>query len=178
MSHLIHRPVPDIQTLEDLHIAAYLVEDECGECLLSLAHQMEVHHNPVMAELFERFADMRKRTAAEIFAAMKPEWRQNIYTRDLRWLGESCPGAVDILSAHYRMRPWHGYRLALAAFERIHEFYSAIAVESENDAVRHQAVEFRTRIAADIRALEETLAGIAEPEREWDHDDDPPMIQE
>ena len=178
MTRRIQKTVPDIETLEDFHIAAYLVEDECGECLLSLAHQMEVHHNPVMAELFERLADMRKRSAAEIFAAMEPEWRKNIYGRDLRWLGESCPGAVDILSAHYRMQPWHGYRLALSAFERIHDFYDEIAVETENDAVRRHAIDLRARIAADIRALEEELATIPEPEAAWDHDDDPPMIQE
>ncbi|HHN73067.1 MAG TPA: hypothetical protein ENK13_03160, partial [Thermopetrobacter sp.] len=149
---------PDIETLEDLLAAAYLVEEEAGECLLSLSHQMEVHHNAPMAALFARLSDMRHEAAAAIYAAMQPAWRERIYARDLRWLGESCPGAVDITGAHYRMRPVHGLRLALAAFERIHDFYDEVVHFSESDEVRRHAVELRARVAEDVRAVEEELA--------------------
>ncbi len=178
MNERVQRLAPDIESLEDLLAAAYMVEEEAGECLLSLAHQMEVHHNVPMAMLFRRLSEMRREQAAAIYASMRPEWRQRIYARDLRWLGESCPGAVDIVSAHYRMQPAHGLRLALAAFGRIHDFYDEIVHTTEIEEVRQRAIELRAHIAEHIRELEEELARTPEPDDHWDHDDDPPMYQE
>ncbi len=178
MTERIGHTPPHIDNLQDLLTAAYLVEEEAGSCLETLADQMEVHNNPQMAELFRRMAAMRKEHAAAIYASMEPEWRKEIYTRNLRWLGESCPGAVDITSAHYLMRPWHGLQIALTAKRRIHDFFEAVARMTQDEAVRKRAVELKAAVATHIRAVEEELARTPEPEEHWNHDDDPPVLQE
>jgi len=177
MTGKLTRPLPHIETLEDLLTAACLVEEEAAECLQSLGEQMEAHHNPPMAALFTRLADMRARHAARILAQMEPAWRARRYRRDARWLGAVCPGSVDMLEAHYLMQPAHGLRLAINSWRGIHDFLSALAAAMPDAALERRAVELKARVAADLRAIEEELARTQDPQEDWSHDDDPPVIQ-
>ncbi len=178
MTERVTRPLPHIETLEDLLTAACLVEEAAAECLQSLGEQMEVHHNPQMSALFFRLADMRASHAGRILAEMEPRWRADRYRRDPRWLGEACPGVADVHQAHYLMQPAHGLQLAAASARRIHDFFSALAAAMPDAALEQRAVELKAQVAADLRAIEEELARTARPCEDWHHDDDPPVMQE
>ncbi len=178
MTQRMKQTPPHIDTMQDLLTAAYMVEEAAAECLTSLSHQMEVHNNPQMAELFARMAEMRAEHAATIHAAMEPAWRTEIYNREMRWLGESCPGAVEMEQAHYLMQPAHGLKIARNACARIHDFFADIAGMTQDEAIRRKATELKAEVAAHLRAVEEELARTPDPEEHWNHDDDPPVLQE
>ncbi len=178
MTERVTRPLPHVETMEDLLTAACLVEEAAAECLQSLCEQMEVHHNPRMSALFTRLADMRASHAARILAEMEPHWRAQRYRRDPRWLADACPGVADMDEAHYLMQPAHGLQLAARSARRIHDFFSALAAAMPDAALEQRAVELKAQVAADLRAIEEELARAQSPREDWSHDDDPPVMQE
>ena len=169
---------PLIETLRDLMTAACLVEENAGECLMSLARQMGAHNNPRMEELFAALAKERLERAKAIFEDMEPEWRAGVHAREARWLGECCPGAPDMQEAHYLMHPWHGLSIAREALSAAAAFFAAIGDASPDEQVRRHAMRFREEAKERMRALERQLNTTPPPPEGWDHDDDPPVMQE
>lgn len=169
---------PGIGNLPDLLAHAYAIEVDAIDRYNMLADQMEVANSDELAKLFRKLASHEEHHAQEILERAGDITLPQIALGDQKWADEDSPEAAALEDAHYLMTPWHALQMALKAEQRAFEFFDHIAKTVDDAETRKWAEEFRTEEAEHVRLVEELLQRYPEPESGWDHDDDPPVIQE
>ena len=76
------------------------------------------------------------------------------------------------------MTPHHALSLARAGEERAAAFFARMVENAGDDAVRRLAQQLHDDEWEHVTLIEEWLARYPAPEKGWDEDPDPPVMQE
>ncbi len=155
---------------------AVALEDESAERYEDLADNMEMHHNPEVAELFRKMAHYSRlhRQEAVGLAERETGGLLDLNPWEFQWQGRESPESGDIDATHYLMTPYHALSLALDAERRARDFYADVAARTTNERVRELAHGFAGEEAEHATILEQWLQRYPPPEPGWDEDPDPP----
>lgn len=167
-----------IHSVAELLAHAKTIEQEAMERYEDLAEQMEVHHNRDVAALFRKMVAVESKHVQKILERAGDADLPNLSPWEYQWLDDEAPEAVVATDVHYLMTPHHALQLALQAEQRSFDFFSHVAQTDAPDAVRALAQELCEEERDHIKLMEDWLARTPEPDDGWDHDPDPPMLQE
>lgn len=167
-----------IHSVAELLAHAKVIEQEAMERYEDLAEQMEVHHNQDVADLFRKMVTVESKHVQKILDRAGDADLPNLPPWEYQWLDEEAPEAIAPTDVHYLMTPHHALQLALQAERRSFDFFSHVAAADAPAPVRELARELREEEREHIELMEEWLARTPEPDDGWDHDPDPPMLQE
>jgi len=166
-----------IATIEDLLAHARDMEAEAAERYNDLADQMEVHNNHEVARLFRKLAEIEAKHIAAVEAMGDGLDLPELKPWEHAWEGES-PEAPEGDEVHYLMTPYHVISIALRHEKIAVDFFEGVVANSTDPKLSEAA----NRLADDERGhvilLEEWLARFPKPDEGWDHDPDPPSLQE
>jgi rubrerythrin len=166
-----------IATIEDLLAHARDMEAEAAERYNDLADQMEVHNNHEVARLFRKLAEIEAKHIAAVEAMGDGLDLPELKPWEHAWEGES-PEAPENDEVHYLMTPYHVISIALRHEKIAVDFFEGVVANSADPKLSEAA----NRLADDERShvilLEEWLARFPKPDEDWDHDPDPPSLQE
>jgi rubrerythrin len=168
----------DINSIEEFLAHAHAMEREASDQYAELAEQMEVHNNPEVAELFAKLSAIEGKHVQKINEKADGRELPHLAPWDFKWQDGVAPENPAALEAHYLMTPHHALSLALKAEEQAADFFRRVAESTTNDQVRSMAEEMAADEIEHIAWLKEWLEKFPEPEEDWDHDHDPPMLQE
>jgi rubrerythrin len=153
---------------------AWAMEVEAVERYTMLADAMEEHNNRDVAELFRKLARIEQlhadRIAEESFARGLPA----LPPGGVEWEDGEGPETADPGELHYRMQPYHALQIALAAERRAQRFFSKMARASTSSAVRTAAREMAAEEGEHVRLIEDWIKRTPLPDKDWEHDPDPP----
>lgn len=169
-----------IASVAELLAHAKAIEEEAMDRYRELAAQMDIHHNPEVAELFRRMADIESKHVQRIVerAGETETDIPHMAPWDYQWPDCESPEAVVVTDVHYLMTPHHALTLALRCERRSFDFFSTVVESAEAGPVRDLAEELRDEESEHIRLMEEWIAKTPEPDDGWDDDPDPPSHQE
>jgi rubrerythrin len=162
----------------DLLAHAKAMETEALERYLDLAEQMEVHHNPEVAELFRKMARVERIHVEKILERVGDQDLPHIPPWEYKWSDDEAPESITVEDAHYLMTPHHALTLALRAERRAFDFYSRVVETAGPGEVLELARELMEEEREHIALIEEWLAKVPEPDDDWAEDPDPPLLQE
>lgn len=165
-------------SLEEFLAHAHAIEMDAWERYEDLADQMEVHHNPEVAALFRRLGEYERRHATEIEKHMAGMDIPHLAPWEFAWSGLESPEAIDQQEVHYRMKPYHALRLALACEERAHRFFDTQARQTSDEKVRKLAREYAEEELRHVDMVKGLLAKQQIPAEDWAEDWDPAAPQE
>ncbi len=168
----------EIKDLDELLAHAHAIEIEAEERYADLADQMEVHNNQEVAVLFRKLAEVEGAHAREILERAKGRDLPDIPYWEYKWTDSESPEAADLLEAHYLMTPHHALMLALRGEEKALAFFERLAKTATDNDVRKMAEEFAEEEREHVKIVKKYLEEHPEPPDGWDHDDDPPVLQE
>jgi rubrerythrin len=156
---------------------AYTMELEATERYTQFAEQLDVHNNRGVAELFRKLAAIEALHARRILEEMG--WPS---VPDLpapsAWPEGEGPEAAPLDAVHYLMQPFHALELALDCEQRAQKHFEAIAAGEVPDSVRAAAAEMAEEEREHVRLIREWMARVPRPPADWDHDPDPPRMNE
>ena len=156
---------------------AYAMEAEAAERYAEFADSMEVHNNREVAELFRKLARIEQRHADQILEQMG--WKQSPASASgYRWEGTEGPETADPTELHYLMQPYHALQIALHNEKRARDFFTHLAKHTTSTAVRKGALEMEEEEAEHVRLIEEWLARTPVPDKNWEADQDPPVLSD
>lgn len=161
-------------SLRDFYAHALAIEQEAAHRYHDLARQMTLHHNPAVAETFERLARLEADHAAQIAAAAPDVDTSTIPAWEYRWEGVESPEATDYAHAHYLMTPFHALELALQNERRALAFFEAVARSTPNHEIARLASDFANDERTHVAHVEAALARAERPSAGFDHDWDEP----
>ncbi|MCL4791300.1 MAG: ferritin family protein [Gammaproteobacteria bacterium] len=125
----------------ELYALAYEIETDAVERYKLLADQMQAHNNSELNRIFLDLARAEGIHAAEI-QRMAGERGLDAQRAPIgAWRTES-PEAVDLAAAHYLLTPVEALQMALAGEERALAFYTGLAAEATDPAVKKLLKEF------------------------------------
>ncbi len=166
-----------IATVEDLLAHARTMEVEAAERYDDLADQMEVHNNHEVARLFRKLAEIEAKHIAAVEAMGDGLDLPELKPWEHAWEGES-PEATEVDEAHYLMTPYHVISIALFHEKKAVDFFENVVENSVDPKLREMAEGLAEEEREHVRLLEEWLVRFPPPEDDWDHDPDPPNLQE
>lgn len=167
-----------ITTVSELLAHAKAIEEEAMDRYRELAGQMDIHHNPDVADLFRRMADIESKHVQRIIDRAGDTDLPHMAPWDYQWQGGEAPEAVTNTDVHYLMTPHHALQLALRAEKRSFDFFARVVESTEPGAVQDLARELMNEESEHIRLMEEWIAKTPKPDDGWDEDPDPPSHQE
>lgn len=159
----------------DFLARAWAMEVEAVERYTMLADAMEQHNNREVAELFRKLARIEQLHADRILEespSMKPPV---LPPGGLQWDDGEGPETADPGELHYRMQPYHALQIALVCEQRAHRYFGKIARSASVQAVRKAAREMAAEEAEHVRLIEDWLKRTPVPDKDWEHDLDPPV---
>lgn len=156
---------------------AVVLEDEAATRYRELADAMAVHNNREVEELFAKMAGYSEMHRAEAVAHAEQHagGLPDLKPWEFEWPGDESPESGRLESSHYLMTPFHALELALEAEEGAFAFYSSIANQTHDRAIRELAEEFSAEEKQHAEALKKWIAQYPEPPENWDDDLDPPV---
>ncbi len=164
----------DIESVPELLAHALRIEEDAEERYLSLAEQMETHHNNEIARLFRWFAGHEAEHAQEIRERMACMPLPDIKPWDYNWQGAESPEAVDYAEVRYTISVREALELALAAEKRAFDFFGRIAAVAKDPEMRRWAAEFAEEEAEHVRLVEKEIARLGPEAPAPVEDPDPP----
>lgn len=167
-----------LSNISELLAHALALELEASERYTDLAELMEVHNNYDVARLFRKMADIEKLHVGHIRELTKRHRVQNLPDVSYRWIAPDGPESTDPIDLHYLMTPWQALKLALVNEQRAHAYYAGIATSTRDEETRRLAQELAGEEAEHVGMVKNWMAKYPEPEADWDHDDDPPFLQD
>jgi rubrerythrin len=167
MTMKIHA-TPAPLTLAELMAQAYALERDAVERYGELADVLATHNNQDVAALFRRLASQEALHANEILRTMG--WTEAPPAP----VFPDAPQAPAYDETHYLMHPWHALRIALAAEQRAHDFFAALAQRCTGAEMRKAAEQLQADEREHISLLQAWLLRVPEPPAGWDDDPDPP----
>jgi rubrerythrin len=166
-----------IQGTSEFMAYAYAMEAEAAERYAEFADSMEVHNNREVAELFRKLSRIEQRHADQILEQMG--WKQSpVSALDYRWEGTEGPETADPTELHYLMQPYHALQIALHNEKRARDFFAHLAKVTGKAPVRAAALEMEAEEAEHVRLIEEWLKRTPLPDKNWEADQDPPVLSD
>jgi rubrerythrin len=164
--------------MAELLAHAKAMESEALERYQDLAEQMEVHHNPEVAELFRKMAWVEGKHVEKILERVGDQELPHIPPWEYQWLGEEAAEAIANEDVHYLMTPHHALTLALGAERRALDFYTRVVETVAAGELLELARELMKEEREHVALIEAWLAKVPEPPEDWAEDPDPPLLQE
>ena len=168
-----------IESLGEFLAHSLELEQESAEHYHQLAQSMAVHHNPEVADLFEKLARLSADHAREIEKRAQGIELPEIAPWDFKW---HCPDPVqgDCLepSVHYLMTVTEAIGIALHNERRIRDFYAAVVLGVSDAQVRTLAEEIAQEARNHLCLLEKWLEKRKSLGEERMEDLDPPNMPE
>lgn len=175
MSESVIQPIADVG---EFLAHALELETEAAERYRELADSMEVHHNPQVAELFQRMAEYSDRHAEEVRARTQGLEIPAIAPWDFKWDCPEGPESPCSDEVNYLMTPRQALELARHNEIRGRDFYARVAAETPDRAVRLIADEMAEEESEHVRLLEQWIARMNEGTSVPPEDLDPPNMPE
>ena len=156
---------------------AYTIELEATERYAQFAEQLEAHNNREVAVLFRKLSEIEALHARRILAEM--HWPSlPALAPAYAWETPEGPETAPFESLHYLMHPWHALEIALRCETEAKKYYDGIAASGAPRDVREAAKEMAAEEQEHIRLVREWMARVPRPAEGWDHDPDPPRLND
>lgn len=162
----------------DFLARAWTMEVEAAERYASFADAMDQHNNREVAELFRKLARIEQLHADQLLEEDLSRRPPALPPGGLRWDGGEGPETAAPDELHYRMQPYHALQIALDCERRANEFFSEYASRTTDARVRKAAREMAAEEAEHVRLIEDWLERTPLPEKDWEHDPDPPLVSD
>jgi rubrerythrin len=163
----------------DFLARAWTMEVEAAERYASFADALQTHNNREVAELFRKLARIEQMHADHILEENLSMHPPVLPPGGVRWAaGKEGPETADPGELHYRMQPYHALQVALACEQRAQKFFADLARGAPRAAVRKAAREMAAEEAEHVRLIQDWLARTPPPDKDWQHDPDPPVYSE
>lgn len=168
---------------EALLVHTLVILSETGECYEMFADQLKVANNSETAELFDELAEVQHKRTGNLEKMMEGLERPHISPWDFTWDADHSPEIPTVNAAvHYLMTPHQVLSLAVNVEQWAIEFFTWVAECNSNgkgdDALRQLARQFSYDAEKFRKQLLRRQESFPPPEEGWDHDPDPPLIQE
>ncbi|HLB31697.1 MAG TPA: ferritin family protein [Gammaproteobacteria bacterium] len=157
---------------------ALALEIEANERYADLADQMKSHNNPRIAKLFAKMANIEKLHVNHIRKMIDVYGVKLVDTASYYWTSPEGPETTDPLDLHYLITPRQALELARHNEARAREYYAHIAESAQDEETRRISSELATEEEEHVALIESWLAKVPETDADWDHDDDPPFLQD
>ncbi len=158
----------------DFLARAWTMEVEAAERYSMLADAMHEHNNREVAELFRKLARIEQLHAEQLLEQNLTMHPPVLPPGGIRWGAGEGPETADPGELHYRMQPYHALQIALACEKRAQSFFAGYARDATRAAVRKAAREMAAEEGEHVRLIEEWLKRTPPPDKDWEHDPDPP----
>ena len=165
---------PSVSDEADFLARAWIMEVEAAERYAMLADAMHEHNNLDVAELFRKLARIEQLHADRLLEENPSMHPPVLPAGGIRWEGGEGPETADPGELHYRMQPYHALQIALTSEKRAQKFFADLARNVSHATVRKAAREMAEEEAEHVRLIEEWLKRTPAPDRDWEHDPDPP----
>ena len=163
----------------DFLARAWTMEVEAAERYLTFADAMQTHNNPEVAELFRKLSRIEQMHADQILEQNLAMHPPVLPPGGARWgAGREGPETADPGELHYRMQPYHALQVALACERRARDYFAQLARSGASAAVRKAAREMAGEESEHMRLIEEWLSRTPAPDKDWQHDPDPPVFSD
>jgi rubrerythrin len=163
----------------DFLARAWTMEVEAAERYASFADALQTHNNREVAELFRKLARIEQMHADHILEENLSMHPPVLPPGGVRWgAGKEGPETADPGELHYRMQPYHALQVALACEQRAQKFFADLARGAPRAVVRKAAREMAAEEAEHVRLIQDWLARTPPPDKDWQHDPDPPAYSE
>jgi len=176
--NLSARPALEPQSIAQLLTQALALETEATARYAELAEVMHSHNNLDAAELFSRMAGIEQLHVEQIRQQISQRRLTDLPATHYRWVGLEGPETTDYADLHYLMTPRQGLLLALLNEQRARDYYVNIADRSSDPEVLELARELAQEEREHVQWVEHWLKRYPPTEEGWDHDDDPPILQD
>jgi rubrerythrin len=170
------KPVAD--DITELLSQALALEHEASDRYAELAELMEVHNNIDVAKLFERMAEIEKLHVDQILRMVSKQDLADLPRKEWQWISPEGPETTNPEDLHYLMKPYHALQLALVNEQRAFEYYDQIAKNTSDEETRSLAEELATEEEEHVALVKVWMDKYPEMDKDWDYDDDPPLIQD
>ncbi|MCP5368980.1 MAG: ferritin family protein [Hyphomicrobiales bacterium] len=167
-----------METVEEFLAHACAMESEVAERYEEMADSMAIHNNIEVADLLRRLSHEGQKHAAEIHARAEGKDLPRIAPWDFKWGDGEPPETPTMEDVHYLMTPYHALDMARKFESAAHDFYAAVADQSEDPEICRLAREFAEEEAGHVKLLNEWISRYPEPDEGWDYDPDPPTMPE
>ena len=162
----------------DFLARAWAMEVEAAERYASFADAMDEHNNREVAELFRKLARIEQLHADQLLEEDLSRRAPALPPGGLRWDGGEGPETAAPDELHYRMQPYHALQIALDCEKRATKFFSEYASKTTDAKVRKAAREMAAEEAEHVRLIEDWIKRTPLPEKDWEHDPDPPLVSD
>ena len=162
----------------DFLARAWTMEVEAAERYASFADAMDQHNNREVAELFRKLARIEQLHADQLLEDSPSGRPPALPPEGLQWEGGEGPETAALGELHYRMQPDHALQIALACEKRANKFFAAYASRTKDAKLRKAAREMAEEEAEHVRLIEDWLKRTPVPDKDWEHDPDPPHVSD
>lgn len=163
----------------DFLARAWAMEVEAAERYASFADAMDEHNNREVAELFRKLARIEQLHADQLLEEDLSRRAPALPPEGLRWDGgREGPETATPDDLHYRMQPYHALQIALDCEKKANRFFSDYASRTSDAKVRRAAREMAAEEAEHVRLIEDWIKRTPLPEKDWEHDPDPPLVSD
>lgn len=168
--------LPD--SVEELLGYALALEQEAQERYVELAGVMETHNNHDVAALFHKMSELEKLHGVEIQDLLTQKGINKLPSISYRWSSPEGPETIDPMELHYLMTPYQALGLALHNEQRAQLFFEKIVAASDDAETRELATKLAEEEIEHVGWVKQWMAKYPETEGDWDHDDDPAIVQD
>ncbi len=162
----------------DFLARAWIMEVEAAERYAMFADAMDEHNNREVAELFRKLARIEQLHADQLLEEDLSRRPPVLPSGGIRWDGGEAPETAAPGELHYRMQPYHALQIALACEKRANKFFADFASSATDAKVRSTAREMAAEEAGHARLIEDWLKRTPPPDKDWEHDPDPPVVSD
>jgi rubrerythrin len=171
------RKTPAKSAYADFMSRAYSMELEAVERYAAFAEQLDTHNNREVAQLFRKLSAIEALHANRILTEMG--WPSApLLTPAYAWETSEAPETAPYDSLHYLMQPFHALEIALRCEQQAQAYFEQIAASDAPPKVRAAATEMAEEEREHVRLINEWLKRVPKPQKNWDHDPDPPRMGE
>ena len=167
---------PNSTSRADFLARAWSMETEAAERYASFADAMEEHNNREVAELFRKLARIEQLHADQLLEEGSSRHLPVLPPGGIRWDRGEGPETAAPGELHYRMQPYHALQIALECEKRANKFFADYACSATDAKVRKAAREMAAEEAEHARLIEDWLKRTPQPDKDWEHDPDPPVV--
>jgi rubrerythrin len=162
----------------DFLARAWGMEVEAAERYASFADAMDEHNNHDVAELFRKLARIEQLHADQLLEGPLEGRPPALPPGGIRWESGEGPETAEHGELHYRMQPYHALQIALACEKRANKFFATYASRAPDAKLRDAAREMAAEEMDHVHLIEEWLERTPPPEKDWEHDPDPPLVSD
>jgi rubrerythrin len=164
------------RSYEEFMAHAYGIELEAAERYAQFADQLETHNNPEVAKLFRKLAEIEALHAKHILSEMG--WPSVPAVPPAFAADTEGPETAPFDSLHYLMQPYHALEIALRCELQAVRFFDEIAASAAPARIRKAAAELAADEREHVKLVRDWLKRVPQPGPAWDHDPDPPQVNE